>query len=405
MRAEAIDDRAMEEIGRAIGDARVVMLGELTHGDGAWFALKTELVKRLHREYGFEVLIWESGLFDCEEMDRALAGTGDVRQAARAGVFPHWSQSSEAFPVFEYARGSARTPKPLRMTGFDIQESGTASWGRWPTYMEWIGAGAGLDAEVLRGVQQALRDAAKIRDAPDPAKEQQRIQRDLRRLAGPIAEWYATQLRAHAAALGKRESQFRLQCLKSEARLAEMMGLYEEATAKRDDALMIQSYNLREEANADNLRWLLDTHYAGKKVLVWAHNVHISACGPTGTDLPGTRISTGKKIKRSLGSQVYAIGLVGYEGQWSWLDNPPISYARPGVGSLEEAWGATGAPAGFLDLRKCRGSGHWLMERRPGYLDQQSASLVEVAWPGTFDGVFFMRQMTPRRGLSAAPGR
>ena len=33
--------------------------------------------------------------------------------------------------------------------------------------------------------------------------------------------------------------------------------------------------NRRDRINADNLRWLIDTAYAGRKVMVWAHNAHV----------------------------------------------------------------------------------------------------------------------------------
>ncbi|GAP74803.1 hypothetical protein W04_1321 [Pseudoalteromonas sp. SW0106-04] len=54
--------------GEAIGDARIVMLDELTHGEQQNFALKSCLVRYLHQHQGFDALILESGLFDVAQI-------------------------------------------------------------------------------------------------------------------------------------------------------------------------------------------------------------------------------------------------------------------------------------------------------------------------------------------------
>jgi hypothetical protein len=52
----------LEPLARASGNARVVQLGEQSHGDSATFTMKCRLIRFLHERLGFDVLAFESGL-------------------------------------------------------------------------------------------------------------------------------------------------------------------------------------------------------------------------------------------------------------------------------------------------------------------------------------------------------
>lgn len=61
--ANDTDYSDLHAIGEAIGNKRIVMLGEVYHGDATAFQAKTRLVKFLHEKMGFKVLVFESDFF------------------------------------------------------------------------------------------------------------------------------------------------------------------------------------------------------------------------------------------------------------------------------------------------------------------------------------------------------
>jgi protein-L-isoaspartate(D-aspartate) O-methyltransferase len=92
--AEPLPDLAEPDFGRLadrFGDARVVLMGEATHGTSEFYRARAELTKRLIVEHGFTAIAVEADWPDAARIDRYVRG----RAEATAGVaaftrFPTW---------------------------------------------------------------------------------------------------------------------------------------------------------------------------------------------------------------------------------------------------------------------------------------------------------------------------
>src|ERR1044071_7914917 len=109
----------LEPIARGVGKARVVQLGEPSHNAGTCFAAKARLIKFLHQRLKFDVVVWESGIYDVTLADAGLRAGEDPSTAAQRGILRNWAGSEECRPLFDYAQKSLTTARPLTMAGFD----------------------------------------------------------------------------------------------------------------------------------------------------------------------------------------------------------------------------------------------------------------------------------------------
>lgn len=98
-------------------DAEIISLGESTHGDGTTFEKKINIIKYLHDSCGYNLLMFESPLYDGEISHKNIQ---NVSNPFLKSIYGIWG-TEELVELQTYILSTFSTPKPLHFAGFDCQ--------------------------------------------------------------------------------------------------------------------------------------------------------------------------------------------------------------------------------------------------------------------------------------------
>ena len=117
---QGFDD--LRPIGKIVGDARIVALGEATHGTREFFQLKHRMLEFLVREKGFTIFSIEASMPEAYRLnDYVLEGKGDPAVLLKGMYFWTWD-TEEVLAMIRWMREYNRTAeRKVQFTGFDMQ--------------------------------------------------------------------------------------------------------------------------------------------------------------------------------------------------------------------------------------------------------------------------------------------
>jgi erythromycin esterase-like protein len=161
----------------------------------------------------------------------------------------------------------------------------------------------------------------------------------------------------------------------------------------------------RDQSMAENVKWILDQN-PGAKMVVWAHNGHVSTAAPTPAGVGDPPM--GAVLRSLYGSQMVAFGFAFGEGSFQAVELGKglrnFTVAPTDSGTFDAMLAATGIPLFALDLRQAPKSGavaEWLAashkSRWVGSVYSEGNPAVyftDMVAPRTFDAVLFVAKTT-----------
>ncbi|MFL6734887.1 MAG: erythromycin esterase family protein [Sphingomicrobium sp.] len=343
-----IDDPRFGAFFDRFGDARVVLLGEASHGTSEFYRARAAITKRLIEHHGFSIVAVEADWPDAAAIDRYVR-----HRAHREGEdapfqrFPTWMWRNREVDGFvrwlrEHNEGRAYEA----MAGF-----------------------YGLDLYNLSGSMRAVIDFLD-REDPDAAKL-------ARKRYGCLEPWADNPARYGAISMSEgygrcevgvqqmmRElSQRNFNCLSEDcdewldaaanARLVKNAEAYYRVMYYGSG----ESWNLRDTHMFETLCQLLDAKGPNSKAIVWAHNSHIGNAAHTDMGMRRGELNIGQHCKERFDARARLIGFGTHSGTVAaaddWDEPMRMKQVRPSLpGSYERIAHDSGIPRFLLDLRE-----------------------------------------------------
>lgn len=343
-------DVAFAEAFDRFADARVVLLGEASHGTSEFYRARAAITRRLIERHGFNIVAWEADWPDAASLDRYVRQRPDPAHAEPPfRRFPTWMWRNTDVEAFvEGLRAWNLGQPPERRAGlygldlYNLSASIQAVLG----YLDDVDPEA---AQVARQRYGCLTPWAKEPQAygrmalsSGYARCEEGVIRTLSDLLAKQLEYVGADGEAFLDAAAN-------------ARLVKNAEAYYRSMYYG----AASSWNLRDTHMFETLRAILDAKGPDSKAVVWAHNSHIGDASKTEMGIVREELNIGQLCRETFGTDAALIGFGTHTGTVAcaddWDEPMVVKTVNPShADSYERLAHEAGEPRFLLDLREGR---------------------------------------------------
>ncbi len=360
-----------------VGDKRIILLGELDHGDGLSFELKTKMIKYLHENHGFNTLVFETGLINCDALMNEGQQKGALVSLAKDHIYYIWSEVSETKELFNYIEKQKNKDQSLKLIGIDPQFSGKLGYN---AFIQILLDHLSQDqinnerfkefSHELKLISEWLKYPEKGTHIIDEATFQKHI------------DFYENYLSSQDGSDYKSKWKNYFENIRTLAKIK---------WQKRKG-----SFEIRDKQMFNNLKYYLDQN-KNEKVIVWAANAHTIRRDKElkGKDSDYFIIGLkkfGDYVYEAYSETMYSIAVAARKGKTlNYLDKTRLTkIKRAGKNSLEE--NLKNLDLSLVDLSLYEDAKQ--LEEYPSHLFYPNIKCISK-WSNHFDGVFYFQKMNP----------
>lgn len=329
-------------------DARVVCLGEASHGTSEFYRARAAITRRLIERHGFTMVAVEADWPDAAVVDRVVRGKPAPAEAQTPFTrFPTWMWRNAEFERFVdwLTSHNAARPEAERVSfhGLDLYNM-NASIAAVIGYLERTDPAAAGEARRLYGCLKPWKETPELYGRIALREGQARCE------AGVVQT--LRELFANEAAYAPGDPDSFLDAAQN-ARLIANAEAYYRAMYYGSAA----SWNLRDEHMADTLGLLLDRQGVRAKAVVWAHNSHVGDARHTDMGRERDELNLGQLVRERYDGAARLIGFGTHTGTVTAADDwdapmriKAVNPSRPD--SIERVMHDSGVGRFLLDLRE-----------------------------------------------------